>query len=440
MNKNIVSIILLLLFFTSCSAPTYKQNETKDSIITQDSKLVMEQPLPHHDSIKTVQTDSATIPPNSIVSSPLPPIPQEVKRNGKLLVPPVKVRGIYVTGPTAGIKRMNEMVDLVVSTGMNTIVLDVKNDGGNITYKMNHPLAIELGACKRFVKNMPALLDSLHAKNIYVIGRIVCFKDAYLAKGRPDLALCKPDSTPVTDAKGQAWVNPYKREVWDYLCSLAEKAVEDGFDEIQFDYVRFPIGDDANQADYGVDMNSYPREHALNNFFAYVEKRLHNKEIIYGADLFGTVIGSDTDRDRTGQDYVDIAAMTDNICPMIYPSHYGPKTFGITIPDADPYNTIYRALKLSKKQLAQRDSSEMAVVRPWLQCFTAPWRNGHIPYKANEIRAQIEAVYDAGYEEWILWNASNRYDYVKEALLNEYNPKKNTEQDSVQTNKMDSIN
>ena len=82
----------------------------------------------------------------------------------------------------------------------------------------------------------------------------------------------------------------------------------------------------------------------------------------------------------------------------------------------------------------------MAVVRPWLQCFTAPWRNGHIPYKANEIRAQIEAVYDAGYEEWILWNASNRYDYVKEALLNEYNPKKNTEQDSVQTNKMDSIN
>lgn len=419
MNKKIVSIILLLLFFAGCSSPTRKQNETKDTIISQNPELVIEQPLPYSDSIKTAQTDSTTITPTQIVPSSLPPIPQEVKRNGKLLVPPVKVRGIYVTGPTAGIKRMNEMVDLVVSSGMNTIVLDVKNDGGNITYKMNHPLAIEIGACKRFVKNMPDLLDSLHSKNIYVIGRIVCFKDAYLAKGRPNWALCKPDGTPVTDAKGQAWVNPYNQEVWNYICSLAEKAIEDGFDEIQFDYVRFPIGEDANQADYGVDMSNYPRELALNNFFSYVENRLHKKNIIYGADLFGTVIGSDTDRDRTGQDYVDIASMTDNICPMIYPSHYGPKTFGIEIPDADPYNTIYRALKLSKKQLSKKDSSQIAVVRPWLQCFTAPWRNGHIPYKAEEIRQQIKAVYDAGYEEWILWNAANRYDYVKEALLNE---------------------
>lgn len=419
MIKNILSITLFLLFIVSCSAPTSKQNRTKDTITSQDSELTIEHPLPHPDSTEILQIDSSTIQSTPIIPSPLPPIPQEIRRNGKLLVPPVKVRGIYVTGPTAGIKRMNEMVELVTSTGMNTIVLDVKNDGGNITYKMNHPLAIEIGACKRFVKNMPALLDSLHAKNIYVIGRIVCFKDAYLAKGRPDWALCKPDSTPVTDAKGQAWVNPYKREVWDYLCSLAEKAIEDGFDEIQFDYVRFPIGEDANQADYGVDMGSYPREHALNNFFSYVEKRLHEKEIIYGADLFGTVIGSDTDRDRTGQDYIDIASMTDNICPMIYPSHYGPKTFGIEIPDADPYNTIYRALKLSKKQLSKKDSSQIAVVRPWLQCFTAPWRNGHIPYKAEEIRQQIKAVYDAGYEEWILWNAANRYDYVKEALLGE---------------------
>lgn len=419
----------------SCSNPN--SNSVQKEVIPESSDAISVDTVEWKDSLPAISSDTLRMKKNKEVEvPPLPPIPQEVKRNGKLLVPPVKVKGIYVTGPTAGIKRMNEMIDLVVSTGMNTIVLDVKNDGGNITYKMNHPLAIELGACKRFVKNMPALLDSLHAKNIYVIGRIVCFKDAYLAKGRPEWALCKPDSTPVTDGKGQAWVNPYKREVWDYLCSLAEKAIEDGFDEVQFDYVRFPIGE---EADYGVDLSSYPREHALNDFFAYVEKRLHSKGIIFGADLFGTVIGSDTDRDRTGQDYVDIAAMTDNICPMIYPSHYGPKTFGIPIPDADPYNTIYRALKLSKKQLAKRDSSEMAVVRPWLQCFTAPWRNGYIPYKGNEIRAQIEAVYDAGYEEWILWNASNRYDYVKDALLNEYEPAKSFKQDSVQVLGNDSI-
>ncbi|MBO5829307.1 MAG: putative glycoside hydrolase [Paludibacteraceae bacterium] len=407
--------ILLLIVTTGCSNSSMQKKSNEMDSIQPDKEAPILTPLPSPDTIAPTIDSILAMREKEI--PPLPPIKKEIKRNGDLLVPPVKVKGIYVTGPTAGIQRMNELTDLVVSTGMNTIVLDIKNDGGNITYKMEHPIAKEIGACKRFVRNMPALLDTLHAKNIYVIGRIVCFKDSYLAKAKPQLAIQNPDSTLFTDSKGQIWVNPYNEAVWDYLCSLAEKAIEDGFDEIQFDYVRFPIGEDANQANYGVDINSYTREDALNNFFAYVEKRLHKKGIIYGADLFGTVIGSDTDRERTGQDYVDIASMTDNICPMIYPSHYGPKTFGIDIPDADPYNTIYRALKLSKKQLSKRDSSQIAVVRPWLQCFTAPWRNGHIKYGSKEIRDQIKAVYDAGYEEWILWNASNRYDYVKEALL-----------------------
>ena len=342
--------------------------------------------------------------------------PAPIKR-GAMLIPQVKVKGIYVTGPIAGSKRMKDMVDLITSTEMNAMVLDIKNDGGNITYKIQDSLAIKVGACVRYVRDMPTLLKELHEKGIYVIGRIVCFKDPYLAKYDTDLALCKPDGGAVTDGKGNPWVNPYKQKVWEYICGIAEQASKDGFDEIQFDYVRFPIGADANKADFGVDVSTYSKEQCLSDFFSYAQKRLHDKGIVFGADLFGTVIGSETDRARTGQNYAELATMTDALCPMIYPSHYGKHTFGILVPDADPYHTIYKACLLSQEQLKRKDSIPTAVVRPWLQCFSAPWVEGHISYGSKQIKDQIQAVYDAGYEEWILWNASNHYSQVKNALV-----------------------
>ena len=344
-------------------------------------------------------------------------MPEESLGNdmAKLLIPPVKVKGIYVTGPAAGSERMEQLIDLVSSTELNTMVIDVKNDEGNLTYKMEVPASANLEAGIRYVKDMPALIERLHQQGIYVIARIVCFKDPVLAAARPELALRLPDGKAVMDANGLAWVNPYKEEVWDYLCTLAECAARDGFDEIQFDYVRFPIGNDANAADYGVDMSTYPREAGLTDFFDYASKRLHEKQIIFGADLFGTIIGSDVDRDRTGQNYLSIAEHTDAICPMIYPSHYANGTFGMNVPDQYPYETIANALQLSKEELGETDSPK-GVVRPWLQCFNAIWVDGHITYGSKEVHDQIQAVYDAGYEEWFLWHASNHYEQVKSAL------------------------
>ena len=344
-------------------------------------------------------------------------VPEESLGNdmAKLLIPPVKVKGIYVTGPAAGSERMEQLIDLVSSTELNTMVIDVKNDEGNLTYKMEVPASANLEAGIRYVKDMPALIERLHQQGIYVIARIVCFKDPVLAAARPELALRLPDGKAVMDANGLAWVNPYKEEVWDYLCTLAECAARDGFDEIQFDYVRFPIGNDANAADYGVDMSTYPREAGLTDFFNYASKRLHEKQIIFGADLFGTIIGSDVDRDRTGQNYLSIAEHTDAICPMIYPSHYANGTFGMNVPDQYPYETIANALQLSKEELGETDSPK-GVVRPWLQCFNAIWVDGHITYGSKEVHDQIQAVYDAGYEEWFLWHASNHYEQVKSAL------------------------
>ena len=404
-RKRYAFILALALLLNGCGQSEQQQKgapidslsveDVTDSIDTTPAKDIEQLPF----SKDSIQIQSRGGSPNDC----------------KLLVPPIKVKGIYITGAMAGTKNMSNLVELVTSTEMNAIVLDIKNDGGNVTYKIEYEDAKEIGACVRYVKDMPALLKELHEKGIYVIGRIVCFKDPILAKKRPELALVKADGSPVSDGKGNPWVNPFKKGVWEYICGLAEQATKDGFDEIQFDYVRFPIGTDANQANYGVDLTTYSREQGLTDFFAYVEKRLHAKGIIFGADLFGTVIGSTTDRDRTGQDYIRIASMTDNICPMIYPSHYANKTFGLDVPDAHPYTCIKKALELSQEQLS-RDSLPKARVRAWLQCFSAPWVKGHINYGSAQIKQQIQGVYDAGYDEWILWNASNHYGQVKAAL------------------------
>lgn len=329
-----------------------------------------------------------------------------------------KVKGIYVTGPSAGSARMQTLTDLVINTELNTMVIDVKNDDGVITYNMDLQQVQEMGACVKYVTDMRGLIQSLHDQGIYVIARIVCFKDPILAKNKPELALCKPGGKPVTDANGLAWVNPCKEEVWSYLCEVAKKATEDGFDEIQFDYVRFPIGKDANEADYGVDIDTVTRQKVLTDFFTYLETTLHEENIVFGADLFGTVIGSTIDRERTGQDYRTIAEKADSVCPMVYPSHYAAGTFGLAVPDANPYETIVGAMDLSRQELAGKDDAGPVngTVRPWLQCFTATWIQGHITYDSDAVVKQIQAVYDAGYDEWILWHAANRYDQVEEAL------------------------
>lgn len=327
----------------------------------------------------------------------------------------VKVKGIYVTGPKAGSSSFGELLTLVDETELNSMVIDVKNDEGRITWRAELADAQEIGACTPYIQDMEELMKTLKEHGIYTIARIVCFKDPYLAQGKPELALTKPDGTPVVDANGMAWVNPYRQEVWDYLVQVAEAAAEAGFDEIQFDYVRFPIGNDADAADYGVDMQTYTKQQAISGFLEYAVAKLHERNIIVTADVFGTIIGSREDVGRVGQDYAQLGETIDVLCPMVYPSHYGNHVFGIEVPDALPYETVLAALEGSKRELEGVREERCALVRPWLQAFTASWVDGHISYEGEQIREQIQAVYDAGYEEWILWNAVNRYS--KDGLL-----------------------
>ena len=228
--KKLISGLLLSGLLIGCGQPTSnpKSPTSNDSLSVAETKDTIAV------SVDSVKQDSVKADTDSFaaLAIPHPKIVRKTYKAGNLIRPSMKVKGIYITGPTAGTKRMKELVELITSTEMNAIVLDIKNDGGRITYKIDNDLAQEMGACIRYVRDMPGLIKDLHEKGIYVIGRIVCFKDPVLAKNKPDLALCKPNGGAVTDGKGQPWVNPYKKEGWDYLCALAEQATLDGVDEL----------------------------------------------------------------------------------------------------------------------------------------------------------------------------------------------------------------
>ncbi|WP_310602938.1 putative glycoside hydrolase [Anaerosporobacter sp.] len=326
-------------------------------------------------------------------------------------VPPCKVKGIYVTGQMAGTtNNMNNLIDLVDTTELNTMVIDIKNDSGEITYKMDNELAKEIGATFKYISNIEELVAKLKEKGIYLIARVVAFKDPILAENKPELSLKNADGTIFRDKSNLAWVNPYKKEVWEYLVSVSKEAANLGFDEIQFDYIRFSTDSGMKQVSFGEEAKDKSKIEVITEFTKYACEELQPLGVYVSADVYGTIINSEVDAKIVGQSYVEMSKYLDYICPMIYPSHYANGAYGINYPDLEPYLLIKKALDDSKKVLVVGEEGEhQAIVRPWLQDFTATWIKQHKKYGANEIKEQIKGVYDAGYEEWILWNGSNRY-------------------------------
>ncbi len=343
---------------------------------------------------------------------------QETFKSGISNRSPRKVKGIYVTGPKAGNESyMKELTDLVDTTELNAMVIDIKNDNGEITYKMDLPEAKELKADVNYISDIQKLISELKEKDIYLIARVVAFKDPILAKGRPDLCLKKKDGSIFYDKSGLSWVNPYKEEVWEYLVSVAREAALLGFDEIQFDYIRFSTDSGIKEVDFGKAADKKSKIEVISEFTKYACDNLKPLGVYVSADVYGTIIDSSVDAEIVGQDYTEMAKYLDYICPMIYPSHYQDGSYGIKHPDLKPYDLILKALDKSQAALGEEEEEKTAVVRSWLQDFTATWLEPHKSYGPDEIRAQIQAVYDAGYEEWILWNGNNNY--TKEGLEKE---------------------
>ena len=323
---------------------------------------------------------------------------------------PEAVKGVYVSGPVAGDPYMDKIIDLIDRTELNAVVIDVKNDEGNLTFRASEDsTAREIGACIRYITDLTALVEKLHDHGIYTIARIVSFKDPLLAEAKPELMLHKADGTGVAESGKLYWVNPFEQEVRDYLIEIALEAADAGFDEIQMDYVRFPSGAGTGNLDLGPSAEGKERSDAVIEFLTELGQALKEKGVWLSADVFGVVITNRSDGAFLGQDYTQLGETVDFISPMIYPSHYVNGYFNLDVPDAHPYETVLAALEASQERLSIVDEELRADVRPWLQAFTATWVKGHIPYGGDEIRAQIQATYDAGYTEWILWNAQNNY-------------------------------
>jgi hypothetical protein len=317
--------------------------------------------------------------------------------------PPVKVKGIYLTGWKAGMEaEFEKLLNLVDTTELNAMVVDVKDNTGRITYESSVPLVREIGAGSTRIKHIDGLLKTLKEHNIYAIARIVVFEDPVLSKARPDLSIKTKSGLPWATRRGLGWVDPYNSYVWDYVVDIAEEAAKKGFNEIQFDYVRFPSDGNLNNIVYPA-YDGRSRVQIISSFLTYAKKRLEPYGVYVSADIFGLVTSAEDDM-KIGQVLEDVAAVVDYISPMVYPSHYAPGSYGLPNPNAAPYETVYRSLADAVKRLKKMEGDK-AEIRPWLQDFTL----GKPPYGPREVRAQIKATYDAGLSQWILWNPANTY-------------------------------
>ena len=343
---------------------------------------------------------------------------------------PVKVKGIYISAYVAGTPAMvDKLIEEINRTEANALVIDLKDDFGRVACEMNSPLVQDIGSVKTYIRDVEALMKKLDDHGIYAIARIPAFRDAWLGDVRPDWCVKKEDGSVFRDRDGNAWVNPYKQEAWDYLIEIALEAKRLGFDEVQFDYVRFCTERGMKEAVFDeAEVGGRSRTDIICEFMEYAYDRLSREGLFVSADVFGAIINSDVNADSVGQIYGEMAKHLDYISPMIYPSHYGDGNYGIEHPDLQPYETISAALQDSRKELyfAGLEGEHVAEVRPWLQDFTASWLANHITYGPEQVRAQIQATYDAGYDEWLLWDASCKYEW--EGLLTPEEAEREAEQ------------
>lgn len=351
-----------------------------------------------------VQQTQPAATPNGNPEDPLKPA---VKLDPQKDAPAVK--GIYATAHSAGGSRMNTLLKLMDDTELNAMVIDVKDDWGYITYDTGNPALLAMETTQKIIPDVGKLMSTLSEHDVYPIARIVVFKDTLLAKKRPDLSFLNADGSVWGNSKNppDSFVNPYKKEVWDYNIEVAKEAVKAGFKEIQFDYVRFPEGFEKRADSLKYDKDDRTRIDAVAEFVKYAHEQLAPLGARVSVDIFGYA-ASVPAAEGIGQDFQKISQNVDVICPMIYPSHYSTGWFGSKVPDAAPYATIEGATKDTHKKLEPLQELK-PVVRPWIQDFTATWVPGHIRYGKQQIEEQIRALKDNGVEEFLLWNAVNTY-------------------------------
>src|SRR5215470_4046975 len=319
---------------------------------------------------------------------------------------PHPIRAAYLTYYGVADKGIRQRVlDLVARTELNAVVIDIKGDRGLIPYRTSVRGALDAGAQGPvLIKEFDDWLAAWKAQGVYTIARIVSFKDNVRANARPDLAVIDTRTgKPWIDRENLAWVDPFREENWDYLIAVAKEAALKGFDEIQFDYVRFPTDGKLGAARYSQPNNATTRLPAIAGFLAKARRELGPTGAFLGADIFGYTAFNANDTD-IGQRIEELSVHLDYICPMVYPSGYHLGIPGYRNPVQHPYEIVKESVRLTR----QRSQNPAAQVRPWLQDFKDYAFDKRI-FGLSEIKAQIRGADDGGSSGWMLWNPKNDY-------------------------------
>jgi hypothetical protein len=314
----------------------------------------------------------------------------------QLVALPEEIRGVHVTAALASLDGKLEDFLALTDQGLTALELDVKDENGEVGFqKLAPPLAREVGATRPFYNPREAAQAAEDA-GVYLIGRVVVFEDPILATGRPQLAIKRRGGGVWTNSAGLAWTNPYDERVWEYNVDVAVAAVEAGFDEIMFDYVRFPTDGDVSSAVFA-GKRKESKNVTISKFVQYARSRLEP----LGARVSAAVFGLTATREMgIGQRPRRLAQHLDVIYPMVYPSHFGAGEYSLDDPDAVPGVTVARALRDFRRELRGHDT----LLVPWLQDFSL----GR-DYNLADVRAQILAARDAESAGFLLWNPSGVY-------------------------------
>ena len=323
---------------------------------------------------------------------------------------PTVVRALYVNRWAAQSRRkLAKLVAIADTTEINALVVDMKDEFG-LNYATKNPQFAK-NAGNSAKANVVALLDTLKAHKIFPIARIVVFKDSVTARVHSEWTIRKTDGSVWRDKKGLAWVNPYHHELWDYNIGVAEELVKLGFGEIQFDYIRFPEPYPSLPKQVFPDSKDVGKPTALADFLKEARARLNKLGVRSTADIFGLVTTVNGPLE-VGQEWERLSPNTDVLLPMVYPSHYPHGSFGIKSPNAEPYKVITIAIGKAHERDEKLGIKGEEHVRPWLQAFTL----GSPQYGAEQLRAEKKAVYDSGYQGWVMWNPGSSYDIYVPAL------------------------
>ncbi|MCQ9208966.1 putative glycoside hydrolase [Granulicatella seriolae] len=326
------------------------------------------------------------------------------------------VKGIYAQASAMEGNSLVSIIDLLDNSALNSIVIDVKDDHGDLTLSL--PTTNQTIKQNTYIEisDTDALMKTLEKHQIYPIARVVAFKDGRLAHQRPDLSFAYSDGTVWTNPGGEAFINPFMKANWDYLSEVAISAAKAGFKEIQLDYVRFAeqfdgisdsltysLGDFASYQDKGQAQIA-----AITEFVAYIRDKLKPFGVKLSVDIFGyaATVGEEP---GIGQNFSKMAQHVDAVSSMIYPSHWGEAYFGVYQPDLHPYEIIYAYMQIENEILA--DVNPAPITRPWLQAFTdysLPYGN-YQEYGPKQIAEQIKALNDSGVTEYLLWNPASTY-------------------------------